>query len=95
MTEPQGKSDAVETEVAERKLRPATLLQRPSPASANGNDWLGAESHVPNLGPALRRRNRPAGRSAGLTWMAGLLFVTGLAVGSLATTLLVRSRRSR
>lgn len=57
------------------------------------DEWLGAESHLPNLNVELRRQSPRAWRPA-LPWMAGALFVTGLALGSMVTLLLARSRRS-
>jgi hypothetical protein len=56
-------------------------------------EWLGAESHLPNLSGELRRRDRRSWKPA-LPWIAGALFVTGLLMGSAATWLLSRSRRS-
>ena len=64
------------------------------PVQARADDWLGGESHVPNLGRELRERNEQAWDYAG-AWMAGGLFMAGLAVGSLAAVLLTRSRRTR
>lgn len=66
------------------------LIQRPSATA--GNEWLGPESHVPNLGRALREQNKPVRNSAG-AWILGAFFIVGLAVGSAATMLMSRSRR--
>ncbi len=84
--------DSLESMVqsGERDLRMTTLIQRPSPAS--GHEWLGPESHVPNLGRALREQNKPARNSAG-AWILGAFFIVGLAMGSLATVLITQSRR--
>jgi len=56
-------------------------------------EWLGAESHLPNLNAELRRRAQRTWNPA-LPILAGGLFLTGLAVGSLLTRLLSKSRRS-
>jgi hypothetical protein len=61
--------------------------------TSSSDEWLGPESHLPNLTRELRRRDRPVWGTA-LPLVAGALFVTGLALGSLATLLLNRSRRS-
>lgn len=57
------------------------------------DEWLGPESHVPNLSRELRRRDRRSWAPV-LPWVAGGLFVTGLLLGSAATWLLSRSRRT-
>jgi len=64
------------------------------PVYSSTDEWLGGESHVPNLGLELRRRSGP---DAGLTvvWIAGALFAAGMAVGGLAAVLLARSKRTR
>jgi hypothetical protein len=77
----------------------AQLLERNSagigirqPSAPSADEWLGAESHMPNLRRELRQRNTPVGGSAG-AWMAGALFMAGLAMGSFAALLIIRSRR--
>jgi len=53
------------------------------------DEWLGAESHMPNLSRELRRREpRKLGFSFG--WVVGAVFVAGVAAGSLAVRLLDR-----
>ena len=79
----------------------AQLFERPSPRGSDrrsvktrADDWLGGESHVPNLGRELRERNEQAWGHTG-AWVAGGLFMAGLALGSLAALLLTRSRQTR
>jgi hypothetical protein len=57
------------------------------------DEWLGPESHVPNLSGELRRQNRRSWQSV-LPWLAGGLFMTGFLMGSAAAWLLHRSRRT-
>ena len=57
------------------------------------DEWLGAESHMPNLSRDLRRRSR-RGQGLSLGWIVGSMFAVGVAVGSLATLVLTRSRRA-
>jgi len=53
------------------------------------DEWLGPESHMPNLSRELRRREpRKLGLSFG--WIVGAMFVSGVAVGCLALRLLDR-----
>lgn len=53
------------------------------------DEWLGPESHMPNLSRELRRREpRKLGLSFG--WIAGAIFVSGAVVGCLAVRLLDR-----
>lgn len=63
--------------------------------TANSSDeWLGPETHVPNLERELRQRSGSAGaKRNGLT--AGIIFLAGVAIGSLAALFLSRSRRNR
>lgn len=52
-------------------------------------EWLGGESHMPNLSRELRRREtRPAGVSSG--WLVSAMFVAGLAAGCLVMRLFDR-----
>jgi hypothetical protein len=57
------------------------------------DEWLGPESHVPNLSGELRRRDRRAWGPV-LPWLAGGLFVAGLILGGISTWLLARSRQT-
>jgi hypothetical protein len=53
------------------------------------DEWLGPESHMPNLSRELRRREpRKLGFSLG--WIVGAVFVAGVAAGSFAVRLLDR-----
>jgi hypothetical protein len=71
----------------------ATIRFRMKPQPSPQDEWLGPESHVPNLRRDLRRSSqRKKGLSLG--WIVGSMFAVGLAVGSLATLVLVRSRRA-
>ena len=56
------------------------------------DEWLGPESHMPNLSRELRRREpRKTGLSSG--WIVGVMFAAGVAAGCLAMRLF--DRRSR
>ncbi|HJT22843.1 MAG TPA: hypothetical protein VJ746_20380 [Nitrospira sp.] len=69
-------------------------MSRQPPVSRLPHDeWLGPESHVPNLSGELRRQNPRSWHSL-LPWLAGGLFMTGFLTGSAAAWLLYRSRRS-
>lgn len=68
-------------------------FKRMGPQSSPQDEWLGAESHMPNLSRDLRRRSR-RGRRISLGWIVGSMFAVGIAVGSLATLALTRSRRT-
>jgi hypothetical protein len=58
------------------------------------DEWLGPESHVPNLGRELRLQNGQ-GRDIGVIVAGGVLFAAGVALGSLAAMLMTQSRRTR
>lgn len=56
------------------------------------DEWLGPESHMPNLSRDLRRRqSRGTGFSSG--WIVGAMVAAGVAAGCLAMRLF--DRRSR
>ena len=66
----------------------AILFQKDSNRPSE-DEWLGPESHMPNLSRELRRREpRKLGLSFG--WIAGAMFVSGAVVGCLAVRLLDR-----
>jgi hypothetical protein len=64
-----------------------------SASSAPAEEWLGAESHLPNLKQELRKQNHQGWDTSELV-VAGALFTTGLTLGSLAALWLTRSRRT-
>ena len=64
----------------------------PWTSSAPADEWLGPESHVPNMKQELRQRNHQ-GWDAGDIVLATALFTTGLTLGSLAALWMTRSRR--
>ena len=69
------------------------LKSFPWTSSANAEEWLGAESHLPNLKQELRKQNHQAWDISELL-VAGALFTTGVTLGSLAAWWLTRSRRT-
>ena len=63
----------------ERRI--ASLFKKES-IHASEDEWLGPESHMPNLGRELRRREpREMGVSSG--WIVGAIFAAGVAAGCL------------
>ena len=71
--------------------RTAVLFKKGSTRSSE-DEWLGPESHMPNLSRELRRREpRGAGFSSG--WIVGVMFAAGVAAGCLAMRFF--DRRSR
>ena len=62
-------------------------------SSAPAEEWLGAESHLPNLKQELRKQNHQAWDISELV-VAGALFTTGVTLGSLAALWLTRARRT-
>ena len=65
----------------------------PWTSSASGEEWLGAESHMPNWKQELRKQSHQGWDTSELV-VAGALFTTGLTLGSLAALWLTRSRRT-
>lgn len=75
--------------MSERKT--TILFKRGSPHSSE-DEWLGPESHMPNLSRELRRRElRGIGFYSG--WIVGAMFAAGVAAGCLVMHLF--DRRSR
>jgi hypothetical protein len=64
----------------------------PWTSSTAPEEWLGAESHLPNLKQELRKQNRRGWDTAEIV-VAGALFAAGLTLGSLAALWLTRSRQ--
>ena len=72
--------------------RKTTILFKRGSARSSEDEWLGPESHMPNLSRELRRREpREMGFSSG--WIVGVMFAAGVAAGCLAMCLF--DRRSR
>lgn len=72
--------------------RKTTVLFKRVPSRSSEDEWLGPESHMPNLSRELRRREpREIGFSSG--WIVGAMFAAGVAVGCLVMGLF--DRRSR
>ncbi len=71
-----------------RKGSTAILFKKSMPRSSE-DEWLGPESHMPNLSGELRRRGP---RKIGLTsgWIVGTMFAVGVAAGCLVLRLLDR-----
>ena len=67
------------------------LFKRDSPRSSE-DEWLGPESHMPNLNRELRRRE-PRGLGVSSGWIVGAMFAAGVAAGCLVMHLF--DRRSR
>jgi len=74
--------------------RKTAILFKKGSVRTSEDEWLGAESHMPNLSQELRRREpRRMGFSSG--WIAGAMFAAGVAAGCLAMGLFnQRSGRS-
>ena len=75
-----------------RDGRTATLFKKGS-ARSSEDEWLGPESHMPNLSRELRRREpRRMGFSSG--WIVGAMFAAGMAAGCLTMSLFTRRSRT-
>ncbi len=73
------------------KGKTAILFKRGS-TRLSEDEWLGPESHMPNLSRELRRRE-PRGTGFASGWIVGVMFAAGIAAGCLVMRLL--DRRSR
>ena len=72
--------------------RRAAILFKKGLTRSSEDEWLGPESHMPNLSRELRRREpRRTGFPSG--WTVGVMFAAGVAAGCLAMRLF--DRRSR
>ena len=68
------------------------ILVKKGSIRSSEDEWLGPESHMPNLSRELRRREpRRMGFSSG--WVVGAMFAAGVAAGCLAMRFF--DRRSR
>jgi len=68
--------------------RTASLFKKDS-ISASEDEWLGPESHMPNLGRELRRRE-PRELNVSSGWIVGAIFAAGVAAGCLVMGLFDR-----
>jgi hypothetical protein len=71
--------------------RTVILVKKGSTRSSE-DEWLGPESHMPNLSRELRRRE-PRRTGFPSSWAIGVMFAAGVAAGCLAMRLF--DRRSR
>jgi hypothetical protein len=79
--------------VAQLLEKDSGMKSFPWTSSASAEEWLGAESHLPNLKQELRKKNDQKWDASELV-VAGALFTTGLTLGTLAALWLTRSRRT-
>lgn len=74
--------------------RKTTILFKKAPSRSSEDEWLGVESHMPNLSRQLRRRESgEMGFSSG--WIVGAMFAVGVAVGCLAMSFFDRRSRTQ
>ena len=66
----------------------ANLFKKAS-IRASEDEWLGPESHMPNLGRELRRQE-PRGMDVSSSWIVGAIFAAGVAAGCLVMGLFDR-----
>ena len=70
-----------------------TILFKKGSTRSSEDEWLGPESHMPNLSRELRRReSRGTGFSSG--WIVGVMFAVGVAAGCLALRFFDRQSRT-
>ena len=62
-------------------------------STRSGEEWLGPESHMPNLNRELRSQE-PRGRGFFPGWIVGAMFVAGVAAGCLALRFFDRQSRT-
>ncbi len=72
----------------ERRVANLFLFKKDS-IRASEDEWLGPESHMPNLGRELRRRE-PRGMDVSSVWVVGAIFAAGVAAGCLVMGLFDR-----
>ena len=68
--------------------RVANLFRKDS-IRASEDEWLGPESHMPNLGRELRGRE-PRAMDVSSVWIVGAIFAAGVAAGCLVMSLFDR-----
>jgi len=69
------------------------ILSKKRSVRSSEDEWLGPESHMPNLSRELRRRE-PRGMGFSSGWIVGGMFAAGVAAGCLAMRLFHRSTRT-
>ena len=69
--------------------RKTTILFKKGSIRSSEDEWLGPESHMPNLSRDLRRRE-PRRISLSSGWIIGVMFAAGVAAGCLAMHLVDR-----
>ena len=72
--------------------RRTAILFKKGLTRSSEDEWLGPESHMPNLGRELRRRE-PRGTGLSSALIVGAIFAAGVAAGCLVMGLF--DRRSR
>lgn len=78
--------------VAMRERRVALFFKEGSTHSSK-DEWLGPESHMPNLSREFRRRG-PRRMSSSFGWIVGGVFAAGVAAGYIALHLFDRQFRA-
>ena len=76
--------------MSERKI---TMLFKKGSTRSSEDEWLGPESHMPNLNRELRRRE-PGRMGFSSGWIVGVMFAAGVAAGCLAMRLFDRRVRT-
>ena len=69
--------------------RKTSHLFKKAAISVSEDEWLGPESHMPNLGRELRRQE-PRGMDVSSSWIVGAIFAAGVAAGCLVMGLFDR-----
>lgn len=69
------------------------ILSKKGSVRSSEDEWLGPESHMPNLNRELRRRE-PRGLGFSSSWVVGAMFAAGVAAGCVAMRLFNRRSRS-
>ena len=74
--------------------RKTTILVKRGSIRSSEDEWLGPESHMPNLSRELRRRE-PRDMGLSSCWIVGAMFAVGVAVGCLAMGFFDRQSRTQ